>query len=294
MVEKDGSISNIQLVHSVNPRFDKAVLELIKGMPDWIPGEKNGEIVRVNSSMSFSFNLPELRNKRDVGIQDKKESVFTMVELYPEYPGGNFERTKFIDENIKYPAITTRNNIQGRVICNFIVETDGNISEVNVVKGIHPLLDIEAVRVIESMPNWIPGKYRGKVVRVRFTLPISFRIPNINNEKISENDVIYENVDKQPEFPGGDKARLNYIEDKIFPKNDWVSHEQRIHGRVVLSFVVEKDGSITDVLIERGVDGLDKGAVDIIKGMPNWIPGERNGEIVRVRYTLPITFRLQR
>jgi protein TonB len=83
---------------------------------------------------------------------------------------------KFLSENIKYPVIAQENGIQGRVICNFVVERDGSITDVQVVRGVDPSLDKEAVRVIQSMPKWKPGMQRGKPVRVRFTLPVVFRL----------------------------------------------------------------------------------------------------------------------
>ena len=83
---------------------------------------------------------------------------------------------KFLSENVMYPAIARANNIQGRVICQFIVNKDGSISDVTVVRSVDPSLDKEAIRLIKSMPKWQPGEQRGKLVRTKFTLPISFRL----------------------------------------------------------------------------------------------------------------------
>ncbi len=94
----------------------------------------------------------------------------------PQFPGGEQALFKFLNENIKYPVIAQENGIQGRVICQFVVNTDGSIVDIQVVRGVDPSLDKEAVRVIQSMPKWIPGKQRGKPVRVRFTLPINFKL----------------------------------------------------------------------------------------------------------------------
>jgi protein TonB len=94
----------------------------------------------------------------------------------PEFPGGQSALMKYLSENIRYPVIAQENGIEGRVICSFVVERDGSITDVQVVRGVDPSLDREAVRVIQSMPKWKPGKQRGKPVRVRFTLPIVFRL----------------------------------------------------------------------------------------------------------------------
>ena len=108
--------------------------------------------------------------------EEVTEEIFVVVENQPEFPGGNTAMMKFLSDNIKYPVIAQENGIQGRVICNFVVERDGSITDVQVVRGVDPSLDKEAVRVIQQMPRWKPGKQRGQAVRVRFTLPVVFRL----------------------------------------------------------------------------------------------------------------------
>jgi len=108
--------------------------------------------------------------------EEEEEEIFVVVENQPEFPGGQAAMMKFLSENIKYPVIAQENGIQGHVICNFVVERDGSITDVQVVRGVDPSLDKEAVRVIQSMPKWKPGMQRGKPVRVRFTLPVVFRL----------------------------------------------------------------------------------------------------------------------
>ncbi|HHT30170.1 MULTISPECIES: energy transducer TonB [Petrimonas] len=109
-------------------------------------------------------------------VEEVTEEIFVVVEEQPEFPGGNAAMMKFLSDNIKYPVIAQENGIQGRVITNFVVERDGSITDVQVVRGVDPSLDKEAVRVIQSMPKWKPGKQRGSAVRVRFTLPVVFRL----------------------------------------------------------------------------------------------------------------------
>jgi protein TonB len=109
--------------------------------------------------------------------EEEEEEVFMIVENMPEFPGGQQAMMKYIAENIKYPVIAQENGIQGRVICQFVVEKDGSISNIQVVRTSGDAsLDKEAVRVIGTMPRWKPGKQRGKPVRVTFTLPVSFRL----------------------------------------------------------------------------------------------------------------------
>ncbi|MCQ2312748.1 MAG: TonB family protein [Paludibacteraceae bacterium] len=109
--------------------------------------------------------------------EEEEEVVFVIVETMPEFPGGQQALFKYLSENIKYPAIAQENGIQGRVICQFVVNKDGAIVDVEVVRsGGDASLDKEAIRVIKSMPKWKPGKQRGKAVRVKYTVPVNFRL----------------------------------------------------------------------------------------------------------------------
>lgn len=109
--------------------------------------------------------------------EEEEEVVFVVVETMPEFPGGQQALLKYLSENVKYPVIAQENGIQGRVICQFVVNKDGAIVDVEVVRsGGDPSLDKEAMRVIKSMPKWNPGKQRGKAVRVKYTIPVNFRL----------------------------------------------------------------------------------------------------------------------
>ena len=109
--------------------------------------------------------------------EEEEEVVFVVVESMPEFPGGQQALFKYLSENVKYPVIAQENGIQGRVICQFVVNKDGSIVDVEVVRsGGDASLDKEAVRVIKSMPKWKPGKQRGKAVRVKYTVPVNFKL----------------------------------------------------------------------------------------------------------------------
>ena len=109
--------------------------------------------------------------------EEDENVIFVKVEAMPEFPGGMAELRKYLAQNVKYPVIAQENGIQGRAICQFTVNQDGSIVEIEVVRTAgDPSLDKEAVRVIKSMPKWKPGEHRGKKVRVKYTLPIVFRL----------------------------------------------------------------------------------------------------------------------
>ena len=109
-------------------------------------------------------------------VAQKNQQVFDVVEQMPEYPGGMQALLNYLMENVKYPEDAEKQKIEGRVIAIFVVETDGSISNVEVVKPVFPSLDAEAVRVLSAMPKWTPGKQSGKAVRVKYTVPINFQL----------------------------------------------------------------------------------------------------------------------
>lgn len=108
--------------------------------------------------------------------EEKEEEVFVFVEENPSYPGGDEARIKFLSANIKYPDIAKEGNIQGTVYVTFVVEKDGSVSNVKVLRGIGGGCDEEAVNVIKKMPKWSPGKQRGRAVRAQFNMPIKFTL----------------------------------------------------------------------------------------------------------------------
>lgn len=117
----------------------------------------------------FSFMTSTAQTK-------KNNMVYDVVEVMPQYPGGQIAMLKYIMENIKYPEQAMKEGIQGRVTVSFIVEKDGRVSNVRLLRSVQSSLDKEAVRVVKSMPKWSPGKQKGKPVRVRFNIPVMFKL----------------------------------------------------------------------------------------------------------------------
>ena len=337
--------------------------------------------------------------------ESKSDEIFVVVEKQPSFKEGVKTMMQFIEKEMKYPLIAKENGIQGRVIVNYVIEKDGAISDVQIVRGVDPSLDKEAIRIIEAMPNWNPGLQRNERVRVRYTLPISFRLDdkedssefttvqvkvlkdkeennevvvqgygpidaetykslnekfgngtplyiindvkmekgfevnsisptriesisvlkgetaiskygaegkdgiiiitlkdkskfptttanNIDNQKKSDKEEIFVVVEEQPQYPGGTQAMMNFLgENTIYPAE---AHKNGIQGRVIITFIVNKDGSLSDFEVVRGQDPLlDAEAVRVISSMPKWKPGMQRGEAVNVRFTLPIVFRLE-
>lgn len=125
-------------------------------------------------SLMAIFCLSTVSAQKTV-VSKKNQKVFDVVEQMPEFPGGMEALFKYMAENMKYPEDAKKQQVEGRVLVQFIVETDGSVSNTEVLMRVFPSLDAEAVRVISGMPKWIPGKQNGKVVRVKYTIPVSFR-----------------------------------------------------------------------------------------------------------------------
>ena len=107
---------------------------------------------------------------------EEESEVFIIVEDMPEFPGGELALRKYIADHIKYPVIAAENGIQGKVYVTFVVDKDGSVSNARIARGVDPSIDQEALRVVNSLPKWKPGKQRGKPVRVSYTVPINFQL----------------------------------------------------------------------------------------------------------------------
>ena len=149
----------------------------------------NEDIQKDNSVMSTftqagSDDINLIKEHKEEVVQEKpreekkKEEVFTHVEQMPKFPGGDAELYKFISNNLNYPAMAIENNVQGRVVVQFVVTKDGSIGNVKVVRSVDRDLDNEAIRVCKKLPKFIPGKQNGQPVNVWYTLPVTFKLQN--------------------------------------------------------------------------------------------------------------------
>ena len=126
--------------------------------------DANGEVLKIKEAVAQPEPKPEV------------EKVFDVVEQMPSFPGGPSALMEWLSNNVKYPVAAQENGVQGRVVVSFVVERDGSITDVKVVRGVDPSLDKEASRVVRAMPRWIPGKQNGSAVRVKYNVPVAFRL----------------------------------------------------------------------------------------------------------------------
>jgi TonB family protein len=211
--------------------------------------------------------------------------ALNVVEQMPEFPGGQKALYKYLSDNIRYPVVARENGIEGTVYIGFVVNTDGQLSNIVVKRGVAGGCTEESVRVISSMPKWIPGKHNGEFVRVNFTMPIKF--------KLDDPEPIYTTLDTMPTYPEGEKTMFKYLaKNIIYPA---YARENGFAGTVRITFVVNSDGSLSNfVFQERVGGGCDEEALRVIKAMPKWIPGVKNGQKVSAYCTLPIKFALDK
>ena len=185
VVGKDGSIGNVSILRGVDPALDAEAIRVISGMPKWKPGTQKGEPVNVKYTVPVMFRLtPEPVDKIDemivVGYRNPDApvtgEVYEVSDKMPEFPGGMTGLMQHLSKNIRYPAEAHTNNIQGRVVVSVIINTEGKVTNAQIVQGVAPSLDAEALRVTGTMPDWIPGTKDGKPVNVKYTFPVVFRL----------------------------------------------------------------------------------------------------------------------
>ena len=240
-------------------------------------------------------------------LENKNDTIYDIVDQMPQFPGGEKAMMEFICKNVKYPQKAKDEGIQGRVFIQFVVEKDGSVGEVKLLRGIGGGCDEEGIRVVKSMPKWTPGQQAGKAVRVLYTLPIFFKLddqtpqPNNKGDMQPDKNGVYQIAEEMPRFPGDDKALMVYLQKNlIMPekyKGNTDENPSLAEYRTFVKFVVNEDGSISDIQLLRNsaeFKDLDEEAIRVVKSMPNWEPGKIEGKPVKVYFNLPIVFKFRK
>lgn len=269
----------------------------------------------------FDVNAQEAAPNRSIGVVESTPEVAVSGKtkndpdhLYrnPEVlPKPAFDKVAYLSKNIRYPEAAYKDGIQGKVVVAFVVEKDGSLTDIKIIEGAelgHGVPE-ETIRVIKSMPKWKPGRQENQPVRSYFTLPISFSLPEEPDDDAPVHPGFEAPVPSKPtsKAPVGTEI---YRSTNIPPKPDFnlteflsknlrypeAAIENEVQDRVYVQFVVEKDGSLTDIRIVRGVGigyGIPEEAMRVVKAMPKWKPAMKNGQVVRAYFTMPISFTLQ-
>ena len=215
-------------------------------------------------------------------------TVFTVVEHPPEFPGGSGALTEYLLKNVQYPPEAKKAISKDRVYVSFIVEVDGTRTNIQILKGLGYGCDEEAVRVVQAMPRWVPGRQSGKPIRVKYNLPIPF-----NQASFTINEGVYPiGWEQEPQFPGGPKALQEYLRQNVrYPE---AAARKKVKGKVWVSFVIDTAGYVSNPTILKGLGyGCDEEAIRVVREMPRWQPGIRSGRVVPAKYNLPIAFTLE-
>ena len=316
-VNADGTLSDHKVSKGVGHGLDEEALRVLKAMPNWVPAEKDGEKIATKWNVPIKFTLKK---------QTMDDFVYSVVEDMPRYKGGAQALYEYLGSQIKYPKEAQEAGIEGRVYVRFIIKADGNIKNVEILRGLSHGLDEEAVRVVSNMPKWIPGKVDGKDVPVQYNLPIHFSLkdgPSKSKTKAAQTNELFSVVEEMPHFPGGEKEMYKFLGTNIrYPET---AHKQGLEGLVYVIFIVEKDGSLSNLATVvgnnkeisteaetlivtalkpdqekmsndnkgTGNEALRMEAMRVVNLMPKWTPGKQRGKAVRVSYILPVKFSLQ-
>jgi len=247
-----------------------------------------------------------------------QNDVAASKEPRPSFPGGAKQLDAYLTSNIHYPSAALKDSLRGTVYVSFWIEKTGPLSDFKIIYG-NKYFNHEALRVLKASPKWVPAKNdNGQPVRSNYILPVNFYLKpqkaiahNIESKPkrgseiridepvcgpgrhwlLADENAVYTAPDYSAEFPGGAKSFHAYLAKNVrYPKQ---AKDNHIQGRVFITFVVEKDGSLSNFKLLRGLGyGCDEEASQVLKASPKWLPGIQSGKIVRQQYTVPIAFKL--
>ena len=268
------------------------------------PRGKNGVIV-ITTKKAFNpatdaATFDEKTGTIQTAADSDEDRPFLIAEKMPSFQGGDLNTFRtWVQSHIQYPAEAAKQNIQGRVVVTFEIKADGSLSNLQVLQSPNELLSAEACRVINSAPAgaWTPGEQRGQKVSVKYTLPVDFRTDKAKETtaRTASDDEPFVVAEVMPAFQGGDlSAFRSWVQMRIkYPQE---AMKQEIQGRVAVAFIIEKDGSVSNIRVVQSPDKLlSDEACRVIESTPAgaWTPGKQRGQTVRVKYTMPVEFRIQ-
>ena len=271
VVNEDGTISNCKVEKGIGGGCDKAALDVLMNMPKWKAGIHNGQAVKVQTMLPVTFALTE------------ENRIFKYVDQMPII---GCDYYKYMTENLRYPARAIKKKTHGTAAINFVVNEDGSVSNVRNLNSIGDSCDEEAIRLISNMPKWTPGIDDGKPVKVLFNLPVRFDLEPAEH--------LYGDTSKhyneQAPAPAFDVS--TYLMHNLHYPDE--AREKSQEGRVVVKFVVNENGSVSDCIVVSGIGReCDEEALRVVRNMPFWLPAIQKDRPVKVYFTLPIQFRLE-
>lgn len=321
-VGKDGIAGSFKVRESSGDQaVADAVMKMLQSLPDLVPGKnKKGRIVETR--LAFRFKLDRDTSEPSKATEAAGE-VFKVVEEMPRFPGCEAETDTYIREkcaqqellefvynNLQYPEEAKREGINGTVVAQFVVDKEGQVKNPKIVRSIGGGTDEAVLEVVNNMPEWIPGKQRGRLVNVQFNLPIRFQLPEETDtaeEKPSNSDGVLRVAEEMPRFPGceditdklerhqcSNRRMLEFVYGSVKYPED--ARNERIQGTGVIKLVIGKTGEVERYEIARSIHPSLDAEMDriarLIQDEVQWIPARQDGEAVKVSFMLPIKFKL--
>ena len=235
--------------------------------------------------------------------EKEEEIVYKVCEIMPQFPGGEKALENHLSMTIDAPTGAPKEKLHNPIV-QFVVNTDGSVSNVKVVKSTgNTKIDNILIKYVSIMPKWAPGIQGGKKVKVELTRPFNLKILTNNEQQVevektaavelTTNIEAYNVCEKMPEFPGGTVALMKFLAENLKYPED--ARKEKAEGRAFICFVVKSDGSISDIKVMKstGNESLDKEAMRVVSLMPKWTPGTQGGEKVNSKFTIPVQFRLK-
>lgn len=246
----------------------------------------------------ISDRLSEISSVKDIKISRQQDTLIPLatVETKPLFANGQGEEafTRWVAEHVKYPEEAKNKGIQGKIVASFVLNSEGEVTRVKIVRGAHPQLDAEAIRVLESSPKWErPGMVKGKKVNVQYNFPLNFALKGKKDEVSVKQSTNPEDLGLEPAIfangKGEEAFQVWVMKHVTYPDE---ARKEKVAGTVIASLTVTEDGSISDIKILRGVSpSLDKEVIRVLKSSPKWKkPAMVKGKNVRVSYSIPVKF----
>lgn len=285
VIQPDGTISSAAILNAPDQFLGEAVVKAVNESPRWEPA-KNPEVQDpFSTSVTLKFELPD---------KITPDETYVVVEQMPEYPGGDAPLLKFLKNNIRYPEGAKTDKAEGRVIVRFVINTKGNVEDAVVLKGVHPLLDAEALRIVNLLSGFLPGAQGGKPVNVWYMVPVNFSLtPEEKRYWFPEpsGQASFVNPEQIPKYPGGERELFKFIAENInYPE---AAKAQKIEGKVVIRFIVNTNGNVEGAVVLEGVHpSIDTEALRVVNMLKGFSPGSQGGKPVNTSYMVPITFGL--
>jgi TonB family protein len=320
VIEADGSITGAKPLKEVPgcPGFAAEAVRFISAMPPWTPGMKNGQPVRVRHLLTVYFDLDMVTPKEQAACgnyipEDSLGYIFKSYKTFaPLFPGGDSAMRIFFRDRIKASPYYSEDG-SGRIYIQFIIDSTGAVWNVAITEQAERNAGVQAAaaNAICGMPRWTPPEFKGKKVNTKVLVAVYYGdkafsgarphsaetwpliemqlYPGQPRDPAEVANDVFSFAERMPEFPGNGFNK--YLQDSLrYPAAE---KEAGLQGTVYVSFVIEKDGSITQVQVAKAVPnapGLSAEAIRVISSMPPWKPGMMNGKPVRVMMTQPVRF----